>query len=259
MALIEDYFQIRGWWYRGPKESFCVLEKLQPKIFEYYERALRPNASHEAISNLVSEIDRDLTTILRSVVVEDYNPLWAKEFAELKAKIWPHVCDIAISIEHVGSTAVPGLAAKPIIDIDIVISSNDTLCEIINRLQKLGYDHRGDMGVAGREAFRHRDTYTSAVTTSAAVAPAHHLYVCLKDSLALKNHLILRDYLLNNQLAREEYGELKRTLAKKFPTDIDHYVDGKSSFIISILQKHGLELEQLQEIEKINTIPHKRE
>src|SRR5882757_3210841 len=89
-----------------------------------------------------------------TVVVLPYNPDWAQKFQSLKELIWPKVSDFALSIEHVGSTSVPGLAAKPKIDLDIVIPSMDFLELAIERLALLGWEHRGNMGIHEREAFR---------------------------------------------------------------------------------------------------------
>ena len=83
-----------------------------------------------------------------------------------------------MSVEHVGSTAVPGLAAKPIIDMDVVVAAPDNLSEAIERLATLGYVHRGNLGIDDREAF-----------DSPQGLPAHHLYLCLGESAALANHL----------------------------------------------------------------------
>ena len=87
----------------------------------------------------------------KNVVVENYNPIWAEHFNQLKDAIWPSINDTSAAIEHVGSTSVVGLAAKPIIDIDIVVDSLDVLPIIIERLRPLGYEHRGNLGIEGRE------------------------------------------------------------------------------------------------------------
>src|SRR5262245_51865013 len=91
---------------------------------------------------------------------------------------------VAVTIEHVGSTAVPGLAAKPIIDMDVVIRSRSDLPAVITRLATLGYQHQGDLGIPDREAFRPPPGL-----------PPHHLYVCLAGCAALRNHITLRDHL----------------------------------------------------------------
>ena len=163
------------------------------------------------------------------VVVVDYNPDWPKVFEGIKAHVWPHVSDLAIAIEHVGSTAVPGLAAKPIIDLDIVIEDETVLFDVIDRLAPLGYVHRGELGVEGRHAFFQPDN-----------TPLHHLYVCLKDCLGVRNHLTLRDHLRQHPEAVQGYAMLKKLLAAEHPNDIEAYVEGKTAFIVQILSQYDL-------------------
>jgi GrpB-like predicted nucleotidyltransferase (UPF0157 family) len=181
------------------------------------------------------------------IIVEDYNPEWANQFKELERIIWQEVGDVALSIEHVGSTSVVGLPAKPIIDIDIVISSLQELPAVIERLQKLGYGHRGNLGIEGRDAFRAPDGTIK-----------HHLYVCLQGSLALKNHLLLRERLRKDSKARFQYGELKKELALKFGHSMDDYIEGKTSLILSLLTADGLETEELDAIRAVNKNPAKK-
>ncbi len=177
----------------------------------------------------------------RAVKVVDYDPGWPEAFEELRSRIWPTVKDIAQSIEHVGSTSVPGLAAKPIIDIDIVVSSEVHIPIVIKRLATLGYDHRGNLGIEGREAFK-------APTSSI----AHNLYACVSGSLGLKNHLAVRNYLRQNPSVAKAYGELKKQLAQQFPYDIDSYIAGKTDFLLEILQSANFSPAQLASIERIN-------
>ncbi|HEX7508456.1 MAG TPA: GrpB family protein, partial [Polyangia bacterium] len=89
---------------------------------------------------------------MSAILVIDYDPSWPIAFAALSEAIWPVVDDIAISIEHVGSTSVPGLAAKPVIDIDVVVRASEVTRGIV-RLASLGYIHVGDRGIPQREAF----------------------------------------------------------------------------------------------------------
>jgi GrpB-like predicted nucleotidyltransferase (UPF0157 family) len=129
-----------------------------------------------------------------------------------------------VAIEHVGSTAVPGLAAKPIIDLDVVIADRSDLPMVIERLRPLGYLHEGDLGVPGREAF-----------TTPVGAPAHHLYVCAIGTPALGRHLALRDVLRADPSTAHAYGDLKRTLAARLGDDRAGYTEAKSIFIEQVL------------------------
>lgn len=178
---------------------------------------------------------------MNEVVVLDYDPGWPRVFEELRSILWPAVSDIAISIEHVGSTAVPGLAAKPVIDIDVVVPEGDVPTGI-KRISDLGYEHRGDLGIPSREAFR-RPPGT----------PRHHLYLCPSGSPALANHIAIRDYLRADASAAIEYGKLKKRLARRFPRDIDAYIEAKTDYLVAILRKVGFPDDVLAEIERVNS------
>jgi GrpB-like predicted nucleotidyltransferase (UPF0157 family) len=165
---------------------------------------------------------------MRTIVVVDYDPGWPEAFELVRATVWPAVGDLASSIEHVGSTAVPGLAAKPIIDVSVVVRAESEVPAAIERLATLGYVHEGTLGVEGREAFK-----------SPGGLPAHNLYLCPRDNPGLANHLAVRDHLRANPEAAKRYGDLKRQLAERVPQDIDGYVDGKTDFLLRILRAAG--------------------
>jgi GrpB-like predicted nucleotidyltransferase (UPF0157 family) len=148
-----------------------------------------------------------------------------------------------MSLEHVGSTSVPGLRAKPVIDACIVVASRRDILHVVKALAKIEYSHQGDLGVPDREAFKH----PSAL-------PKHNLYASHRGSLSLKNHLGFRDYLRAHPDTAVEYGDLKEMLAKRFPEDIDSYAVGKTTFILGILRKIGLTDEELAAIRRINQI-----
>lgn len=165
--------------------------------------------------------------VRRLIQVMDYNPEWPDHFSQIRDRIWPCVRDIAMRIEHVGSTAVVGLAAKPIIDLDVVIEGRSDLHSMVVRLGGLGYQHRGDLGIPDREAFWTPEDQ-----------PAHHLYVCSQDSLALRNHIVFRDHLRAHPVDAAAYSMLKKQLAEVCGGDIDRYVEGKTDFILSILAQY---------------------
>jgi GrpB-like predicted nucleotidyltransferase (UPF0157 family) len=166
----------------------------------------------------------------KHVVVVPFNPQWNLEFLRIKETLETTLGSYAQAIEHVGSTAVNGLAAKPIIDIDIVIESYRVFEIVKNRLAGSGYIHEGDQGIKDREAFKYEHKPELML---------HHLYVCPQDSAELKRHLLFRQYLMTHAQEREAYGDLKLDLAKRFPEDIESYMAGKSSFINNILSKCG--------------------
>jgi GrpB-like predicted nucleotidyltransferase (UPF0157 family) len=180
----------------------------------------------------------------RSVIVENYDPAWPRDFEMLRQRIWPDVADVALRIEHVGSTSVPGLAAKPIIDMTIVVRSRHEVPKAIARLASLGYVHRGTLGIDDREAFDHR-----------ADLRRHNLYVCPAETIGVVNQIAVRDYLRAHPEAAARYGALKKQLADRFPDDIDGYVLGKTDFVLEILRRAGLTAEQINKIELDNRRP----
>ena len=166
----------------------------------------------------------------RIVEVVAYDPSWPGAFRQIAEAVDGWIGDLLIGIEHVGSTSVEGLAAKPIIDLDAVMTGRDALPEIIERLAAQGFEHQGELGIEGREAFR--PTRDLGFMT-------FHLYVCPPDGKGYLEHLALRDYLRRHGEARDEYARIKQRLAKAHRTDIDAYVAGKADFIQGILRKSG--------------------
>ncbi len=166
------------------------------------------------------------------ITVVPYNPKWADEFKTIKNELFPVIGDDIIAIEHVGSTSVEGLWAKPVIDIDIVID-NGKLPIIVKKLAGIGYRHRGDLGISGREAFGYNDEEKSHLMK-------HHLYVCQKDNSELKRHLALRNFLRNSCEYREKYSSIKREMAKNFPNDIENYILGKQPVVMEIYELCGV-------------------
>ena len=165
----------------------------------------------------------------RPVIVTDYDTSWPATFLALQGRIREVLGDLADSVEHVGSTSVPGLAAKPIIDIDAIVSHRDKVSAATERLHLLGYVHQGNLGIEDREAYE-----------TPAGLPAHHLYVCISGSPALINHITVRDYLRTHPECAVAYGRLKKELASRFPHDAGQYTRAKSEFILRILRKVGI-------------------
>ncbi|HET6740965.1 MAG TPA: GrpB family protein [Kribbella sp.] len=161
--------------------------------------------------------------------VVEYDPRWPLWFAEIRAQLAPYLAELPHRVEHVGSTAVPGLAAKPIIDVDIVVPSADLVPAAIAHLTRAGYLHEGDHGIAGREAF--------------ALPPRtvhyHHLYVVVDGNKACRDHLLLRDRLRTNADDRERYATRKYELAHLLTTNRNAYVDGKSALVEELLARAG--------------------
>lgn len=160
------------------------------------------------------------------VVIVDYDPTWPDSFTALADRVAASLGPLAVRVEHVGSTAVPGLPAKPIIDLIAVIPTRDDLPAAVERLATIGYVHRGDLGIAGREAF-----------DPPPGNPAHHPYVCATANPELAKMVAFRDYLRSHPAAAGEYGAVKRLLAAEFGTDRDGYTEAKTAFITGVLAR----------------------
>jgi GrpB-like predicted nucleotidyltransferase (UPF0157 family) len=161
-----------------------------------------------------------------SITIADYDERWPAQFSGLQRELRSALGDVAIAIEHVGSTAVSGLAAKPVIDIDVVIASSDELPVVIERLARIGYEHEGDLGIGGRHAFK-----------SPKANPPRHVYVCFRGATALREHLAFRDYLQSNLQAADAYASLKRELAGTVGDDRAEYTAGKTNFVRDVLSR----------------------
>jgi GrpB-like predicted nucleotidyltransferase (UPF0157 family) len=144
------------------------------------------------------------------VVIEEYNENWIKQFTKIKNIIENNLSKI-IGIEHIGSTAIIGMCAKPIIDIDIIIDNINDFNITKNELEFIGYYHTGDQGIIGREAFNRANLKYNEILDEI----NHHLYVCTKDNEELQRHILFRNYLNNNEKAKEEYYKLKKEIIKK--------------------------------------------
>ncbi len=160
-------------------------------------------------------------------LVQPYNPAWPLHFQQIKTFLESGVVDVDCTIEHVGSTAIPGMMAKPIIDLDIVIAQG-TFAKVKERLEALGYVHQGDLGLPKREAFDLVDAEAKARL------PEHHLYVCEQGVHELRKHLAFRDFMRQHPEWRERLNRLKRELCVKHNNDLQAYMDGKEATVEEI-------------------------
>lgn len=144
------------------------------------------------------------------MLLQPYNTEWAMHFNAIKTVLDKALQPLTIEIEHVGSTAVPYLAAKPIIDIDIVFNEAITnFTSIKNKIEAVGYYHNGNQGIADREVFKRKPLAHHSILDTI----SHHLYVCSSNSKELQKHLTFRDHLRNNEADRNAYQALKFTIA----------------------------------------------
>lgn len=167
----------------------------------------------------------------RTIVVMPYDEKWAQAFLDIKSELDAVLGGLPISIEHVGSTSVQGLAAKPIIDIDVVVRRTD-VGAAIKALATIGYEHEGNGGIEDREMFKYSGKENLM---------EHHLYVCPEDSAELKRHVLFRDYLRAHPDAVQAYSQIKKEAADLYPHDIDSYINHKGTVIEKIYKELGLE------------------
>ena len=162
-------------------------------------------------------------------LVERYNPAWPSWFAQIRDVVAAALGDVCLAIEHVGSTAAPGMPAKPIIDLFVVIAAG-RFEEVKERLGRLGYVHEGDLGITEREAFDLVDAELKARL------PRHHLYVCAEDNEELRRVRAFRDFLKEHGEYVEELSELKWRLAEEHENNKQAYMDGKSDLVRHITE-----------------------
>lgn len=160
------------------------------------------------------------------LVVVDPDPEWPQQFQEIKAYLLSFLGASALRIEHVGSTSVPGLAAKPIVDIDVVVAGDSQVSEVLPQIESAGYRWMGDLDVEGREAFE-------AETTPP--LPVHHLYLVVENNRAHTDHWLLRDALIDNPELIDRYVAIKRESALISGGDRDRYTALKADFIAKVL------------------------
>ena len=156
------------------------------------------------------------------VVVVPFDPTWSSEFETESKHILYALGDNVVSVHHIGSTAVPGIFAKPIIDILCVVHNVVWLDCQTGAMEDLGYEAKGEFGISGRRYFRKSNRL--GVRT-------HHVHAFQKGSADIERHLAFRDYLLAHPAEAQAYSALKRELARVHPEDRQAYVDGKDAFV----------------------------
>jgi GrpB-like predicted nucleotidyltransferase (UPF0157 family) len=175
------------------------------------------------------------------VEVVPYDARWPEQFLAVRDHLAASLAGVPVrSIEHVGSTSVPGLAAKPRLDIDVVVSAED-LDAARDALEAAGYEWRGEQGIPERHAFHAPDR-----------EPPRNVYVVIEGSLALRNQLAVRDLLRRDERLRGEYAALKLELARRDFADGDEYAVAKSSLIQRILAAAGFTQSELDAIDAVN-------
>ena len=165
------------------------------------------------------------------VIVLPYDAAWKSAFEAIRDEIEAALGDLIIGIEHVGSTSVEGMSAKPCIDMDVIIKDYSVFDEIVRKLGAIGYIHEGDLGIKDREAFKYTDK-PHLMT--------HHLYVCPRESEELRRHIVFRDFLRRTPEAVRKYSLVKEKAAALFPDEIEQYIAFKAPCIEELYIKCGL-------------------
>ena len=159
-----------------------------------------------------------------TVRVVPYDPAWPEAFAAERARLLELVGpDLPIALEHIGSTAVPGLPAKPVIDILAGFPAGVPVAPFVAALRDAGYDHRGPNGIPGREYFRRGEPRR------------FHLHLVARLGPLWRDHLAFRDALRARPALRDEYAALKLALAERFPHDRASYTSGKDDFVARVV------------------------
>ena len=166
----------------------------------------------------------------RTVEVVNYNPDWPKMFIAARDDLNEVLGKDILEIHHIGSTAVRGISAKPIIDMLAVVNRIEVADNWKTDLNKLRYNTHGEYGIPGRRFFS-RDTGGKRT---------HHLHVFAEGNPQIKRHLQFRDSLKANPGVKRYYSRLKESLAAKFPEDIESYIKGKKDFIDKIVMDNRL-------------------
>lgn len=159
------------------------------------------------------------------IAVVPYDPCWPLDFERAAGEVITALAPNLLAIHHIGSTSIPGIHAKPVIDILAVVADLRAVDERADAMRVLGYQVMGEFGIAGRRYFR-RDDLSGRRT--------HQIHAFAEGSPHVRRHVAFRDYLRTHPEAARQYGELKRRLAEAHPHNMDAYIDGKDRFIKEI-------------------------
>ena len=167
-----------------------------------------------------------------TVHLAEYDPAWPAMFAAERARILDALGDaLPLAVEHVGSTSIPGLVAKPVLDTLAGYPAGASLDAYIAALARAGWEHRGENGIPGREFFRRGDPR------------AYHLHMVVRHGAFWREHLAFRDALRTRPELRDGYADLKLDLARRFPRDRESYTDGKTIFVRRVVAQWLADME----------------
>ncbi|MEM7760615.1 MAG: GrpB family protein [Cyanobacteria bacterium P01_A01_bin.40] len=162
------------------------------------------------------------------VEVVPHNPQWETDFNTESRSLVAVLADNLIQIHHIGSTAIPQIYAKPIIDFLVEVKDINVVTAQTSGMEQLGYQAMGEFGLVGRRYFRKENP--PGIRT-------HHVHIYKANSPEITRHLAFRDYMIAHPKDAEQYSKLKQELAIKYPQDIEGYMDGKDQFVKEMEQK----------------------
>lgn len=163
---------------------------------------------------------------VRVIEVVEYNSSWQEKFIKESKLVYDIICNEILKIHHIGSTSIPGIYAKPVIDILIEVKDITNIDRYNDELNKLGYISQGEYGIEGRRFFL-KGLYHRT----------HHIHIFETGNSEIERHLNFRDYMIEHQEDANHYAKLKRELAIKFRYNIEGYCDGKNTYIKEIDKK----------------------
>ncbi|MCT8140260.1 GrpB family protein [Anaerobacillus sp. CMMVII] len=163
---------------------------------------------------------------MRRVEVLPYSVEWLEMFQEESEKLRDLFENEILNVYHIGSTAIPNIKAKPVIDIMVEVTNIGEVDKFNNKMEQLGYEVMGEYGISKRRFFiKGGDNRT------------HHVHIYEEGNEEIVRHLAFRDYMIAHPEEAMKYSELKLTLAEKFPTNIAKYIEGKNNYIKAIDDK----------------------
>ncbi|MBA7498080.1 hypothetical protein ES704_00814 [subsurface metagenome] len=168
-------------------------------------------------------------TYKRRVGIVSYNPNWKEIYKEESKKIKNVLSDIIVDIHHIGSTAIPGIKAKPVIDILVEVKDIEAVDRYNNKMEELGYEVMGEYGIPKRRFFRKGGNNRT-----------HHIHIFQVGNEEIERHINFKEYLIAHPDKAREYSKLKEKLTNKYTYDVENYTNGKSDFIKEIDRKAKL-------------------
>jgi GrpB-like predicted nucleotidyltransferase (UPF0157 family) len=200
------------------KIEVVTAEKNTPAVSLYTQAGFQKAETVKAAEGLLLSVFHLYPE--RKVEVVLYNEKWTECFDEEKERLKLVFGPEIIAVHHIGSTSIPNMAAKPIIDILIEVRSIEAVSQYDTQMKAIGYTPRGENGIAGRRYFQKGGNKRT-----------HHVHMYEKGNPAIERHLLFRDYLRAHPEIAEEYAVLKKQLAAQHPDCINLYIQGKDDWI----------------------------